>query len=97
MKITFLATLFLALSAIASAEDFKGFVIDQNCASKPAMKEDAACAERCIKRGTPAVLLQADGKVLKIENQDKIKEFAGKNVTITGKLDGDKISIESVK
>lgn len=96
-KITTLAALALGLSAIAMAADFKGFVEDQNCASMPGMKGDAACAQKCVKGGSPAVLVTDDGKVYKIANQDKITSLAGKTVTVTGTAKGDTITVESVK
>ena len=90
----------LALGATFSlgafAADFKGQIIDQSCSTKPAMKGNVACAERCIKGGSPAVLLTDDGKVYKIADQAKVTDHAGKNVTITGKLNGDTISVDSV-
>ena len=90
----------LALGATFSlgafAADFKGYIIDQSCSTKPAMKGNVACAEKCIKGGSPAVLLTDDGKVYKIADQAKVTDHAGKNVTITGKLKGDTISVDSV-
>jgi hypothetical protein len=43
------------------------------------------------------VLVTADGKVFQIANQDKITSKAGENVTITGTLKGETITIDSVK
>lgn len=87
-----------ALASIsAMAAEFSGYIIDKNCASKKAMWGNEACATSCIKRGAPAVLATEDGKVYSIADQDKVKDFAGKKVTITGKADGDSISVESVK
>jgi len=85
------------LAATGMAAEFKGFVEDTNCASKPAMKENAQCAQRCIKGGSPAVLVSEDGKVYKIANQDKITSHAGEKVTVTGKLDGETITVDDVK
>jgi hypothetical protein len=51
----------------------------------------------CVKGGSPAVLVTADGKIYKIANQDKIVAQAGKNVTISGKLTGDTITVDSLK
>lgn len=81
----------------ALAADFTGYIIDQNCANKPAMKGDVACATKCIKGGSPAVLLTDDGKVYKIADQDKVVDHAGKKVTITGKMKDDTISVAKVK
>ena len=78
------------------AADFKGFVEDTACSSKPAMKNDAECAQKCIKGGSPAVLVTEDGTIYKIADQDKIVAHAGHNVTITGDLKGDTISVTKV-
>ncbi len=95
MKKTLAVFAFAAMSAMAA--EWTGYIIDQNCASKPAMKGNEACAARCIKSGSPAVLLTDDGKVLKIEDQDKVVAHAGHKVTITGKMDGESIKVDSVK
>lgn len=96
---TFAAVAAMALSLAASglAAEFKGFVQDQSCATKPAMKGNSECSVSCIKRGDPAVLVGEDGTIYKIANQDKIVAQAGKNVTVTGSVKGDTITVESVK
>jgi hypothetical protein len=96
-KLTVLAALIAGMSISALAADFSGYIIDQNCASKKAMWGNVACAQSCIKRGSPAVLVTEDGKIYKIAEQDKVKEDAGKKVTISGTLNADTISVESIK
>lgn len=96
-KFTAVATLALGLASVGMAAEFKGFVEDTACASKAGMKDNAACAAKCIKGGSPAVLVGEDGKVYKISNQDKIVAHAGEKVTVTGKVDGDTITIDDVK
>jgi hypothetical protein len=96
-KLIAVAGLVFGLSAIGMAADVKGFVEDTNCAGKPAMKEDAECAKKCIKGGSPAVLVGEDGKIYKIANQDKIVAHAGEKVTVTGDVKGDTITVASVK
>lgn len=96
-KITAVAFLAFGLAASGLAAEFQGFVEDTACSTKPGMKGDAECAESCIKKGSPAVLVTADGKVYKIANQAKITSFAGKNVTVTGDLKDDTITVASVK
>jgi hypothetical protein len=91
-----LLALGLLLSAGVTAADFSGYVIDETCASKPAMKGNEACARKCIKGGSPAVLLTADAKVYKLDDQAKTVEHAGHKVKITGTLDGDTIKVESI-
>jgi hypothetical protein len=96
-KTTVLAALALGLAGSMLAADFKGFVEDTMCAGKPEMKNDSECAQKCIKGGSPAVLVAPDGKIYKIAEQSKIVPFAGKNVTVSGSLKGDTISVASVK
>lgn len=92
-----LALMTIGFGASAMAAEYKGFVEDTACANKPEMKGDSACAQKCIKGGSPAVLVTEDGKVYKISNQDKIVASAGQNVTVNGKLKGDTLTIHSVK
>jgi len=94
---TALAALTLGLAASGMAAEFKGFVEDTACASKPAMKGNAACAQKCIKGGSPAVLVSDDGTVYKIANQDKIVDHAGQSVTVNGSVKGDTITVDSVQ
>ena len=95
----FIAIALLAFSFTASAmtTQFKGFVEDKSCAGNPGMAGDAECAKKCIKGGDSAVLVTADGKIYKIANQDKIISFAGENVTVTGDLKDDTITVTDVK
>jgi len=85
------------LSVSAMAADITGYIIDQSCASKPAMRGDVDCANKCIKMGSPAVLVTDDGMIYKIAEQAKVIPSAGKKVTLTGKLDGDTIHVDKVK
>jgi len=91
-----------AFAAISSfAADWSGYIVDANCAAKQGAKaasdDHAGCAARCIKGGAAATLVTSDGKVYKIANQDKVVAHAGHKVTITGKMDGDTITVDNVK
>jgi hypothetical protein len=96
-KITAVALLSMGLAASVMAADFTGFVQDAKCSKIPAMKGNSACSVKCITGGEPAVLVMPDGTIYKIANQDKITASAGKNVTVTGDLKGDTITVASVK
>lgn len=96
-KFTAVATLAFGLATMGMAAEFKGFVEDSNCAAKPGMKDNAACAKKCVSGGSPAVLVSEDGKVYKIANQDKIVAHAGEKVTVTGNVSGDTITVDDVK
>ena len=96
-KIAILAALAASMSISALAADFSGYIIDSNCASKKEMRGNVQCAQSCIRRGASAVLVTDDDKIYKLTEQDKVKPEAGKKVTITGKLSGDTISVDSIK
>jgi opacity protein-like surface antigen len=85
------------ISASAMAADVTGYIIDQMCSGNAKMRGDVDCANKCIKGGSPAVLVTDDGKVYKITEQAKVIPDAGKKVMLTGKLSGDTISVENIK
>ena len=85
------------LSSVAMAAEFKGYIIDEKCSAKAAMKGNVDCATMCIKGGSAAVLVTDAGKVYKLDDQAKVTPSAGKQVTITGKMTGDTITVASVK
>ena len=87
----------MSLSGFVAAAEFKGYIIDEKCSANPKMRGDAACAEKCIKGGSPAVLVTDDGKVYKIADQAKVIPLAGKQVTISGDEKGGNIMIASIK
>jgi hypothetical protein len=84
-------------STVAMAAEFKGYIIDEQCSTKAAMKGNAACADKCIKGGSAAVLVTDEGKVFKIADQAKVIPMAGKQVTIMGSMTGDTITVASIK
>ena len=87
---------FALCASSAMAADVTGYIVDKNCASKKEMLGDEACAKRCMGRGTPAVIATEDGKIYAISNQDKVKDMAGKKVTVSGKMEGDTITVEKI-
>ena len=98
MKKTILAFALVAgFSTAAMAAEFKGYIIDEKCSAKAAMKGNVDCATTCIKGGSPAVLVTEEGKVYKIADQAKVTPLAGKQVTITGEMKGDTITVASVQ
>jgi hypothetical protein len=92
----FLALGIAGISA-QSTTTINGFVSDQNCGAKHDSESDLKCVSSCIKRGADPVLV-SDGKVYKIKGDvDAVKGVAGQSVTITGTVDGDTITVTSVK
>lgn len=74
-----------------------GWISDANCGAKNANAEGAGCAKSCIKGGAAAVLV-VDGKVYTIKGDGKkYMDNVGKQVKVTGMVDGDTIVIKSVE
>lgn len=93
------AALFLSFGSMSAlAATWKGTVSDEMCNTKheAATASDIACAQKCVKMGSPAVLV-VGGKVFKIANQDAVKDVVGHKVEVTGTLTGDTIHIDKVK
>jgi hypothetical protein len=76
-----------------------GYIVDLACAKRgKGMWTNAQCVERCVRDGDKVVLVTEDGKIFQISNQDKITaDSYGQAVTLTGKTDGDTITVESLK
>ena len=91
-----LLAVFALCAASGMAADLTGYIMDKSCSTKKEMLGNEECAKRCIGRGDPAVLVTEDGKILAVANQDKVKEFAGKKVAITGKVKGDTVTVDTI-
>ena len=93
---------FLVLAVFAftaAAAEMTGYISDAKCAKDVAKVESdahAGCAAGCAKKGA-ALVFVSDGKVYKIDDQSKVADHAGHKVTITGKVDGDTLKVDSVK
>jgi hypothetical protein len=91
----------VCLAAAVFAADFTGYIADDKCAAKQGAKaaseKHSNCAAACIKNGSKAVLVTEEGKIYQISNQDKVTEHAGHKVTLSGKLDGETITVENVR
>jgi len=76
-----------------------GYIVDLSCAKRgKGMWVNAECVARCVRDGDKVVLVTDDGKIYQIANQDKITpESYGQVVTLTGKTDGDTITVASLK
>jgi hypothetical protein len=98
LTVSVLSLPFLSVSAMA--QTFRGVVSDSMCAHNNMMKattvDHAACAKKCIKMGSPAVLIVGD-KIYNVANAARLNPYAGKTVTVDGKLAGNTITVMSVK
>jgi hypothetical protein len=75
-----------------------GYIVDQRCAIRgKGMWTNVQCIERCVRDGDKVVLVTEEGKVYQIANQDKINaDTYGQVVTVTGKTEGDTITVENL-
>jgi hypothetical protein len=95
-----LAALVVSLASFAFAGDmtegsWTGWVTDTGCGAKGANADHAACAAKCVKGGAKyALYTSADSKVWVLSNQDEAAKMAGKEVTVKGKADKEKMTIE---
>jgi hypothetical protein len=102
-KYLLLFVMALSLSTSFAFKKFASFTGYISCAKCTGtgqhgkIEDHAACAAACVKGGQAVVLITSDGKVIKIANQDKALAQVGKKVTIDGKLEGDTLTISSIK
>ncbi len=102
MKRLVLLTVF-AVSGFAA--EWTGVLSDAACGAKHADATEASqtCAKRCFDRSGNAVFVVGD-KVIKVSAatfekvaKDKLSGHMGHKVTVTGKMDGETLVIDSVK
>lgn len=101
MKKTALAAIavFALGSLLLAAEgSWTGVVSDEHCGAKHSKASEAAagCVAKCVSGGAKYVLV-SEGKVYKVEPQDKFSSFAGKSVKVSGKEDSGTITAASVE
>ncbi len=99
--IRFALPVVLALAVFAAEEStktttVKGYVLDSACAFTKSLKKPVSseCAIACAKNGSPLVILSPSGTIYwpiadttpSSSQNDKLLPFAGKKVTVTGKV-----------
>jgi hypothetical protein len=80
----------------AKTTTVKGYVLDSACAFTKSLKKPVSseCAIACAKNGSPLVILSPSGIIYwpiadttpSSSQNDKLLPFAGKKVTVTGKI-----------
>jgi hypothetical protein len=85
-------------SISAFAGEWSGVISDSKCNHKDASEKSAACAQKCINGGADAVLVSGD-QIYTIDkaSMDKVTPHIGHQVTVTGKVDGKILTVESIK
>ncbi len=86
-----------ALSFGAAKKTFTGAISDSMCGASHMMPGSAKdCTLKCVENGSKFVLVDPSGKVYQLSDQTKPRAFAGQNVTVTGTLSGDTITVSSI-
>lgn len=79
------------------AADFTGWITDEHCGAKGTSPGHKSCALKCAEGGAALVLYDPAGeKLYKLSDQDAAKKNVGHKVKVTGTLDGDTITVESI-
>ncbi|HWG36805.1 MAG TPA: hypothetical protein VN690_03730 [Terriglobales bacterium] len=94
---TLVATFGFLTICFAAPTSVSGFIMDAKCSTNAKMVGNAKCANSCVKGGSPAVLVERDGTVLKIANQDKVSDLVGKRATLTGEVADGSITVDTAK
>jgi len=98
LSATLLAALVLALSPVLLADSsadlggWTGTITDSKCGGKTHPPD---CAEKCVKKGAKwALYSPADKQTYILSNQEEAAKMANQEVTVKGKLDSEKKTIE---
>lgn len=83
----------------AMAEEWTGFIGDSQCKHDGSTEKDAACSKACIEKKGADPVFVSNGKVMTFDSdsKEKAKALAGEKVTIDGSMNGDTITIASIK
>lgn len=85
----------LLFAGAATAAEWTGAVSESSCGTKHASGGAEKCVQACVRKGAAPVFVVED-KVLRFANAEKVMDFLGQKVKITGKLSDDTITIETI-
>lgn len=89
-------SLYVGMAYAADSQSVKGWVTDTKCGAKGANAAHAACAKKCVGAGEKlAIVSDADGKVLAVDNQDAVTGHEGHHVEVMGVVSGDSIKVDN--
>lgn len=94
-----LAGVLFAGMAYAATQTFEGFVSDTMCGKTHMMpgKSDAKCIRECVKAGAGYALVVKD-KVYTLKGDTRVIDaFAGKQVHVSGELQGTTITVSKIQ
>ena len=96
-KLVLLDFAILVFGSLSFAGDktIVGIVSDSHCGVKHSTAGNGGCVEHCVSSGASYILV-SEGKVYKLDAQDKFKGLGGKSVSVTGTVTDDSITVTSV-
>jgi hypothetical protein len=82
-----------------AAGEWTGHISDSKCgaAHSDHSEKSINCVRACVKGGQKPVFVTADKKVLSIANPDKVMNYLGHQVKVTGELKGETLNVASVQ
>lgn len=86
----------LASPAATEEQTWEAHVTDEMCGKEHMMDgmTHPECAIACVEMGAALQLyVEADDAVYAVDDQEKVTEFAGQDVTVTGVLSDDKTTV----
>jgi len=85
----------LSTAAFCLADQWTGWITDQKCAE--AGKYAGEQHKKCVESGAAVVFVNdADKKIYKITEPDKVKAHVGEKVTMDATAKGDTLEIENI-
>ncbi len=107
MKKIFLNVLVVALFAISlftvrawsAPQTFEGVISDSMCGRAHMMpgKTDAQCVQECVKAGSKYVLVTGAKTYTLNRKAQQLAPFVGKKVRIQGELNGNTLSVQTIR
>jgi hypothetical protein len=94
--IALLCLVALPVAAAAADGSWNGWITDAACGAKGANAAHKACAEKCAKTSKLVLYNTDDKKIYKLDKQDLAKQHVGDEVTVTGKVEGNEIAVDSI-
>ena len=89
-----------AAQSSGSQQTWQGYVTDTHCGTNcqvtKEMTPDKKCIDRCVRKGSKYGLWVGH-HVYVLEPQTKAAHYAGRDVAVTGTLDGETIRIDSIE
>lgn len=94
-----LALAFSLCAASMFAAEMKGTITDSKCgaAHADASEKSMKCSQACVKSGKAEAVLVSDGKIYKFSDASKVADHVGHKVVVTGDVNGETITVASVK